>query len=137
MRDFMPFWNIPLAEFSLDDIPSGELELKDRMKAVNGFLFSFIDDIRQRNDSWDILPVLMGWILCPRTLGWHYMNWDVPFPDSLEAKVCQLWQVFDHVQKLLGRQQSEILQLLEILKWATRLSAIMKTQNIITFLGQN
>jgi hypothetical protein len=125
MTDFMPFWNFPLAEFSLDDIPSRELELKDWMKAVNGFLFSFIDDICQRNDSWDILPVLMGWILCPVTLGWHYINWDVPFPDSLEAKKCQLWQVFDHLQKLLGRQQSEILQLLEILKWATRLSAII------------
>jgi len=105
------------------------------MKAINSYLLSFIDDIQGRYNSWDILPILMGWILCPVTLGWK------EFLESKEVKMCQLWQVLYHVQKLREQQQqqqqqpqlqqqqqpqqSEILQLLEILKWATCLSDII------------
>jgi len=105
MKDLMPPWKFPLAEFSLDDIPSEKLALKNRMKAINSFLLSFIDNIRERDDSWEILPILMVWILCPVTKGWHYMEWDVPCPDSKEANVCQPWQVLNYVQKLRGQQQ--------------------------------
>jgi hypothetical protein len=70
LQDLMPPWKISLAEFSLDDMLSDEVALKNHMSAVNSYLVSFINDIQGRYNSWDILPILMGWILCPVTMGW-------------------------------------------------------------------
>jgi RNAse (barnase) inhibitor barstar len=127
LQDLMPPWKISLAEFSLDDMLSDEVALKNHMSAVNSYLVSFINDIQGRYNLWDILPILMGWILCPVTMGW------AEFPESKELKICQLWRVLDHVQKLLEQQQppqpppvqSEILQLLQILKCVTHLFDII------------
>jgi hypothetical protein len=83
----MPPWKITLTEFSLDDILSDELALKNQMKAINIYLLSFIDDIQGRYNSWDILPILMGWILCQVTLGWK------EFLESKRLK-CVIFGVF-------------------------------------------
>jgi hypothetical protein len=123
----LPPWELLPRDFVFDEriLPFQLSEVESRIKEIDSFFESFVKD-EIEDERFDFLPLLMGWILCPNTLGWHDYEWGVPHPDSGEARTARLWQVMVHLQKILYRDRSPFpgsaaLDSLEILKWACRL----------------
>jgi len=101
------------------------LDVEFRVKEIESFLESFVKD-EIEDERFDFLPLLLGWILCPNTRGWHDYEWGAPHPDSGEARTARLWQVLVHLQKIVHRNRVPSSgcaadDSLEIIKWASSL----------------
>ena len=122
----LPPWELLPRDFLFDhDIPLGSLDVEFRVKEIESFLESFVKD-EIEDERFDFLPLLLGWILCPNTRGWHDYEWGAPHPDSGEARTARLWQVLVHLQKIVHRNRVPSSgcaadDSLEIIKWASSL----------------
>ncbi len=101
----LPPWELLPRDFLFDhEIPLGSLDVEFRVKDIESFLESFVKD-EIEDERFDFLPLLLGWILCPNTRGWHDYEWGAPHPDSGEARTARLWQVLVHLQKIVHRNR--------------------------------
>jgi hypothetical protein len=122
----LPPWELLPRDFLFDhEIPLQLLDVECCMKEIESFFESFVKD-EIEDERFDFLPLLLGWILCPNTRGWHDYEWGAPHPDSGEARTARLWQVLVHLQKILYCNCSPFpgsvaVDSLEIMKWACRL----------------
>lgn len=120
----LPPWELLPRDFLFDhEIPLRSLDVEVRVKEIESFLESFVKD-EIEDERFDFLPLLLGWILCPNTRGWHDYEWGAPHPDSGEARTARLWQVLVHLQKIVHRDRAGCAAAddsLEIIKWASSL----------------
>jgi hypothetical protein len=116
---------------SLDEIPVEPSDVESRLDEIDemiaGFLRGVIDD-----EQSDFLSLLMGWLLCPSTLGWSFTyDWNnPPLQGSVDARTFELWRMLLLLQKIVHRDrqpfpQMEIVNNLEILKWACLLHDVV------------
>jgi hypothetical protein len=116
---------------SLDEIPVEPLDVKSRLDEIDemiaGFLRGVIDD-----EQSDFFSLLLGWILCPKTLGClGSFDWNhPPLEGSVVARTFELWRMLLLLQKIVYRDrqpfpQMEVVNNLEILKWACLLHDVV------------
>jgi len=128
-ESLLPPWDLPFG-FSIDVIPFRPLDVEARINKIEIFLDSFVLKELEDDQPFDFLPMLMGWILCPSSHGWHDYGWESPHVQSAEARTCLLWQMLVHLQRILHRDRlvfpgSKAADSLEILRWACRISDIL------------
>jgi len=114
--------------FSLDKIPFQPSEVKSRLEEVEAVIASFLRDVIE-DEQYDFLTLLMGWILCPGSFGWHSnYDWNNFPPDySIEARTFRLWEALLFLQKIIDREKppSPAAETLQILKWACLLHDVV------------